>query len=141
MRDDLLEEFCIQLPRKVIQAFRTITANKGEEPGSVIAQLLQSYVDRHKEVSVTRVSVVIEVYVKSLLKLWINWPPARELEADEFIDLVIQDIHKRVVVTDDQAIMVAYRIWQELRQAPSQADEIPEDDTGPDDHDAENEPA
>lgn len=136
MKNDELEDYCVSLPRKVIQDFVNITAHQGEDPSSVLAQLLQSYVDRHKEVSMARGSGVIEVYVNSLLKLWINWPPARELGADEFTDLVIEDIQKRVVVSDDQAKMVGFRIWQELRKAPEQVDDVPEGDTIPDHHDA-----
>ena len=127
------EEFTAKLPRNLLEVFRTIAAQNGEDPNSVIAQLIHGYVQRHKDISRVKTSGVIEVYVKSALKQWIDLPPARELEADEFIERTLEKIHKKLVVTDDQARMVAFRIWQELKKPSNKAENSSEDDTVPDD--------
>lgn len=130
MKEDF-EDFCVALPRDLLQAFRTIAANKGDEPDSVLTHLIQAYVGRHKETSLVRTSGVIEVYVKSVLNQWMDWPPARELEADEFIELTIEKIHQKLVVTDDQARIVAFRVWQELWKASDEVKISSESDTAP----------
>ena len=122
MRDNALENFCVKLPGNLVEAFRAIAANKGDDPGYLVAQMIKGYVDRNRENTSGRASGVIEVYVKSLLNQWVDWPPAREVGADEFIVLTMEEIHKKLVVTEDQAKMVAYRVWQELRKAPEKVE-------------------
>ena len=117
-----IENLCVKLPENLLKAFRTIVANKGEEPNCVLAQLIKEYVEKHRNTSFARISGVIDVYVQSLLKLSIEWPPVQELEADDFVELTLEEIQRKLVVTDDQARMVAFRIWKELRKAPGNGD-------------------
>lgn len=115
------EDLCVKLPESLLTAFRAIAENRSEEPDHVLAQLIQAYVEKYKDTSLVRISGVIEVYVKSLLNLSMDWPPAQELSADEFIDLTVGEVHRKLVVTDDQARVVAFRVWQELRKAMGRA--------------------
>lgn len=140
MNDDV-EEFTVKLPRNLVEAFRAVAANNGEDLNLVAAQLIQTYVESHKDSSLARVSGVIEVYVKSLLNQWMDWAPAKELEADEFIELTVGEIHKKLVVNSDQAKKVAFRIWQELRIIPGQGENIAGEGNTTDDHGTGQDPA
>jgi hypothetical protein len=124
------ENLCVKLPESLLKAFRIIVANKGEEPNSVLAQLIKEYVEEHRDNSFARISGVIDVYVQSLLNLLIDWPPVQETEAGQFIELTLEEIHRKLVVTDDQARMVAYRIWQELRKSSGNGDKTRKNDAG-----------
>ena len=117
-----IENLCVKLPESLLKTFRIIVANKGEEPNSVFARLIREYVEKHRNTSFARISGVIDVYVRSLLNLSIEWPPVQEIEANDFIELTLEEIHRKLVVTDEQAKMVALRIWQELRKIPSKGE-------------------
>ena len=117
-----IENLCVKLPESLLKAFRTIVANKGEETNCILAQLIKEYVEKHRNTSFVRISGIIEVYVQSLLKLSIEWPPAQGLEADDFVELTLEEIQRKLVVTDDQARMVAFRIWKELRKSRGNGD-------------------
>lgn len=56
----------------------------------------------------------INLYVNALLQRREDWPPARELGEDEFIDQTLSYIKKRLQVTQDQAVQIALRIWGTL---------------------------
>lgn len=57
----------------------------------------------------------LTTYVNALLQRRKDWPRAEELEKEEFADLTLSYIHKRLQVTDEQAIEIAHRIWGTLR--------------------------
>ena len=124
VREDKLEEFCMRLPGDTMRRFMAVAENRGGDPAIELAGLLRAYVERYEKTTPVRVSGVVEVYVKSLLESWMDWPPAREMGAEEFVESTVEEIHKKLVVTGDQARMVAFRVWETLREAP-QAPEAP----------------
>ena len=114
----------MKLPADTVRRFMAVAENRGGDPAAELAGLLRAYVERYEKTTPARVSGVVEVYVKSLLESWIDWPPALEMGAEEFVAATVEEIHKKLVVTGDQARMVAFRVWETLREAPRAPEEM-----------------
>ncbi len=57
----------------------------------------------------------LNTYVNALMQRRDDWPPAKDLDKEEFVQLTLPYIHKRLQVTDEQAVGIALRIWGTLR--------------------------
>jgi len=58
----------------------------------------------------------LTTYVNSLLqRRQGDWPPANELDKEEFVEQTLPYIQKRLQVTDEQAMEIALRLWGTLR--------------------------